>query len=496
MKFDASAFLRLYSAMDAALVAVPRTPPWPATSPWWNREIRRFIQSRRRRWVIRAGRRSGKSSTISRLAVAWARFGSWSVPPGDVGVIAIVSIDRDEAALRLRTIRDLLTDLGIPFKERTDEIELTERPAVFKVTTCSIRSVGFTCILLWGDEMARWESRETNANPAAAVMGSARPTMATIPDAFEVDVSSAWSTDDYHAQLVDAGDTRDQLVSQATTWQANPSITEARTRELEPDEKIWAREYANVPGGTISAAFDSGDVAACFGRTLIGNGKSVVLGRPFLAIDASSLRGDAFAFVSGHETEAGELRVTEVNGWTDTKLRATAMEDVVDAIAARAKSLGVQTIFGDQREEAALSAMFRERGVRLHSYAWTEASKDAAVQRLRRMMREGTIALCEHAALRRELTSMKARLMPSGRVRYETGGLDFASALITLMHAAVDGRVVPLHVDPDDSLMVIGFGRADGLEPGEVWVGGSGGNANKMFPFFKDGQLFVKFDEP
>lgn len=101
-RVDASAFLARYDALDAALVA----RGFPATSPWWRKQIERFVRSGRRRWVIRAGRRAGKSSTLCRLAVAWALWGTWQVPPGDTAVIPFVSVDRSEAAARLKTIAE------------------------------------------------------------------------------------------------------------------------------------------------------------------------------------------------------------------------------------------------------------------------------------------------------------------------------------------------------------------------------------------------------
>lgn len=63
-------------------------------------------------------------------------------------------------------------------------------------------------------------------------------------------------TDDYHALLFDAGDTDHQLVSFAETWLANPTISEEQTHALEPDERVWSREYAGQPGATLSAALD------------------------------------------------------------------------------------------------------------------------------------------------------------------------------------------------------------------------------------------------
>jgi hypothetical protein len=429
-------FLRHYDAMDRALVAAG----FPATSPWWRQHIERFLRRGCRRWVIRAGRRAGKSSTLARLAVAWAKWGPWSVPPGDIAVVAFVSVDREEAGARLRTVAAVLTALGVPFDQRSDEIELRERRLVFRVTTCSVRSVGFTSVMLIGDEMARWENRDTATNPAEQVMSSLRPTGATQPFWLEICVSSAWGTDDYHAQLFDKGDTEHQAVSEAKTWEANPTVSEADTHVFEPDLKVWQREYNNEPSATVSAAFDSADHAACYGRFPTG-GHSF----NFLTTDASSLRGDDFAWLEGYQTTSLELVVTDARGFGGADLRNVTMRDVVKQIAARAHALGVHTVYGDQREDASLQSMFAEEGVRFDPIPWTEVSKDDAFQALRRLMRDRKMILPDHAQLRRECETVKARLMPSGRIKYDTNGKDYLSALVTLAHRVVSGHIgVPL----------------------------------------------------
>jgi hypothetical protein len=456
----------IFSRTPPILAAFERTDKqlvragFPATSPWWRAELDRFVRAGRRRWVIRAGRRAGKSSTLCRVAVVHTLFGAWSVPLGDTAIVAFVSVSRDESASRLRTIAENLRALGVPFEQRDGELELTgARRVVFRTFACTTTAVvGFTAIAVFADEMAKWEARDAMANPAADVMASLRPTMATQTAAFEVAVSSPWGSDDYHAQLFDAGDGAHQCVSFAPTWVANPTISEERTHELEPDPRTWAREYAAEPGSTVSPAFDPDDVAGCY-RPYAGT-----RARAFVAADPSSLRGDAFAWISGHIGPRGEVIVTTVDAVDAQALRGMPLEaepgteggpnrpmalsHIVDRISALAQRIGAPVVYSDQREEAALGAMFAVRRVPLRPFAWTDTSKDEAVQRLRRMMRERAIYLPDHTQLRRELTSMRARLVPSGRIKYETNGLDYASCLITLAHAIVAGALPshkPLH---------------------------------------------------
>jgi hypothetical protein len=265
--------------------------------------------------------------------------------------------------------------------------------------------------------------------------------MATVPLAFEICSSSPWSLDDYHCELFDEGDTAHQFVSFAETWIANPTITEERTHQLEPDERTWSREYAAVPGAAVSAALDAADLAGCFGQNIAVTG---CIG--FLAIDASALRGDAFAFVAGYAKPDGALVVTEAGGWTQDALRTLTVPDVVAKICERAKHYGVKTIFADNYEKGSLPGHFANHGVRLMVFDWTQASKHTAMTRLRRMMREKTLALPAHDLLRKQLSGLKQRLVPSGGTKYFTNGLDYASALVTLMHAEVSGDLLHAQV--------------------------------------------------
>jgi hypothetical protein len=104
------------------------------------------------------------------------------LPPGDVGIVGIVSVSRDEAAQRLRTIKAILDALGVKYRPIDCGIELEARPIAFKVFTASISGVvGGTWFCGIGDELARWRDADTGANPATEVLGSLRPTMAGQP---------------------------------------------------------------------------------------------------------------------------------------------------------------------------------------------------------------------------------------------------------------------------------------------------------------------------
>ena len=127
---------------------------------------------------------------------------------------------------------------------------------MFKVFTATVASVsGFTAICILCDEVAKWKDADTGANPARDVIASLRPTMATVKTARMYISSSAFSTVDYHYDLFSQGDTAATLTAYAPTWEANDAITEADTHNLEPDERVWSREYLAVPSSSAFAVF-------------------------------------------------------------------------------------------------------------------------------------------------------------------------------------------------------------------------------------------------
>jgi hypothetical protein len=237
--------------------------------------LREWVTGDRRALVGRVGRRGGKSSSLCRWAVAEVIAGEHVVPDADLGVLAVVSVERRDAVERIRTCGVLLTLAGWrevratggavkrgEFVQRlgagnTELLVGTEYGVrAIRVLTASVKGVsGFTSIGILGDEMAKWRDDDTDTNPAQEVVQSILPTLATQPLAKVAWISSPWSTLDVHHRMVDAGDTPGQMVRIAPTWAANPTITEAQTRSWETDPLVWEREYAAIPMPAVTSVF-------------------------------------------------------------------------------------------------------------------------------------------------------------------------------------------------------------------------------------------------
>jgi hypothetical protein len=469
---------------------------FPPMSDWWRATVTDFYQAPRRQLVLRVGRRGGKSSTLCRIAVLEALFGEHAIPAGDVGVVAIVSVSRDQADERLKTIKAILSALGVAYHPIAGGIELDSKPVAFKTFTASIAGVvGFTAICIICDEVARWRDAETGANPATEVLASLRPTLAGQPHAKIFLSSSPLGNQDAHAGAFDRGDDSFQLAFCAPTWVARPSLTEAETHELEPDEKLWSREYAAVPSDTVSIALDPALVRAA---VRMGRPGSRPISAPIIGFDSSMGRGDAAAWLvaewyqadanPGDEWETvntvdGPQIVIEPNGLWRRKnevperprpellvygigaltgkfaARGITSDDMVKAVTAVARDACARHVVSDQFQGYALTSAFMPFGLQYTPQVWSVESKGEALIRLRAWLRDGTLAIepsDEGEALVKELLNLQETIRPSGSIGLgaRRGHDDRACALLSVAMADSVGFMAGSPIAKQNGLIV------------------------------------------
>jgi len=471
---DQGRFLARLWAMEATLVE----HGFAALPPWWVATIERFYRSGKRRLVVRKGRRVFASTAVApRLAVAEMLFGEHEhlrgTPPH---VYAFLSVRRGEAANRLRGVSAILDALGIKYRENaaTNQLELLELPAVFAVVTANFRtSVGETVAFAWCDEVARWRDDDSGANPAEQVVGSLAPALSTLPDARLFLVSSPLGPDDFHARAFDAGETDLQSVAFGETWTINPSLSKEETRKLEPDERIWKREYAAIPSAAISAAFDFEAVQRAF-RPLPPCAYWPAIG----VVDASSGGGDSFTYalaryvvpqspyralpiVFGRDGAQLDPETLEPLDMTPMRPLFTLQwvssfegrfkgvltgEHIVSTIAKAFRRAGVSTVVGDQRESLFLASAFAKEHILFREIPWTNENKAEAVRRIRRQLSEDVLVLPpDRERLRKELGAYSERITQTGAITYSargTGHDDEAALLLTATMADME-RMIP-----------------------------------------------------
>jgi hypothetical protein len=420
--------------VDSKLVSAGIDP----LTPWWRPRLQEWYEHPTARTLVgRVGRGGAKSHTSSKVALTETLFGDWRVPPGERHYWAFVSTNKDEAAQRLLLLQTFLRALKVDFEVSGDTIALTNEPRGFRVFACQVGAVsGFRCFGYSADELAKWTSGNDYANPAVEVCASLNAMTITHPGARRLLISSPFGFEDYHAKAFELGNTPDQYVIHAPTWIANPRYTEEGTRKTEPDPKTHLREYGAEPCVAVSKAFDPADVARAFNR----DASADLNFKGWVALDPSSLRGDGFGFMLGTTSHAEEVVILKAGEFgSDVPLR-----QIVATVAHYARAMNTTEVFADQREEAALTELFRLEGIKLTTYAWSEPSKREAVETVRRWLHESRLAIVPGCAgadvLKDELLRAKLRITPNGTLLYGLSGLDVLSCLATLAHAAIDAR--------------------------------------------------------
>lgn len=421
---------------------------FPATSPWWHATVRRFYESGCRQLVLRAGRRAGKSSTLTRLAVVEALWGTHHIPPGDIGVVAFISTTRDEATQRLRTIEAILDTLEEKYRRSGDAIELIERRIVFKVFPANIAGVsGFTCICAICDEVAKWRDVDTGANPASEVLASLRPTMATQPSARIILSSSPLGILDAHHDAFEAGDSSFQVTAHATSWEANPTLTEQGTRELEPDEATWSREYAAIPQAEAeSSLYTAHEVDLAMRADPLTLGPEH--GHFYQAAMDPATRKDAWTVVVAtmRVTSAGLLQrsVVLAREWRGTRAVPLSPKAVLSEIALLLRPYDLDSVFTDQASGDAL----RDIGATLKPELFlvveptTATSRVSMYENLKTRLENGEVELPPDPQIKADLLGVRKRITRAG-VTLELprmGGrhCDYAPAIALVMSKHFD----------------------------------------------------------
>jgi hypothetical protein len=419
---------------------------FPAMTSWWRETLGAFYASGRRQLVLRVGRRGGKSSTLCRVAVASALFGEHEIPPGDIGVVAFVSVRREEATERLRTIRAILDALGVTHRPIEGGVELVDRPIAFRVYTASVAGVsGFTCVAAFCDEVSKWKDADSGVNPAREVLAGLRPTLAGQAHARLFLSSSPMGRQDAHAVAFDAGDTDFQLTASAQTWIARPSLTEAECRALEPDEDVFRREYGIQPfDGSASGIFGEAALLACTrkgGPLMLPREHGIV----YFAAEDPAARANGWTCVVGYARQVSDDMVAVIvagaREWRAPRGGALDTDQVYRELSEWVGEWGVRDVHTDQWSFDSRRALAARHGLTLHLETSTQATKVASAESFRRRVQDRLCELPDLPALRADLCGVSKWISKNGSfsIQLEKVGsrhCDYAPALFLLADKA------------------------------------------------------------
>ena len=436
---------------------------FPPLSPWWKKTLKNFYGQPRQRLVARVGRRGGKSSTLCRVIVAELMYGTHHVTPGDVGVFACISVKKAEARERLHTIKSILMALKVDHVHRGDEIRIRNRPLAARVYAASYRTaVGMTCVGIVCDEVARWRDEDTGANPAKEVLASVRPSLATMVNSHEFLSSSPWSTLDAHYEAYEIGNTAEQLVATAPTWVANPTISQERCEQLEPDEQTREREYGAIPmKAGLSSFFDGNAIEEAIDQNIHCPMPPSPNEKLTAGADFGFKRDSSAIAVVAKDADGHMHRLIDYMELKPKPNEPLKPSETVAAFASVLKRNYLKSVMSDHHYREAVSEYLSRNAMGLISAPGGALGNMKVYVQARSLIHQGRVRIPDHQQLRRDLLEVQHRPTPNGGLRIilprRTGGghADLVSAFVLALYQKGGATM------PEDMLMPNGWTRKE-----------------------------------
>jgi len=365
-------------------------------------------------------------------------------------VVAVISTRLDEAAQRLATIQSILDALGVayrPWGAGVLGIRLVGKRVGFRVYAASVAGVsGFTGIFVFCDEVAKWQDRETGVNPASQVLASVRPTMATQREARIVLSSSPFGMLDAHYDAFEEGDTPFQVTAFAETWIANPTLTEAETRAMEPDEATWLREYAAIPQAEAETSLLTEFLIDRGTRPLEGD-LPPIDGWTYVAAMDPATRVNAWTLVIAGQDLEQKRHVVLAREWVPKPSLPLDPRTVLAEIALHLRTYGLDLAYTDQHAVEMLRAMADDVHISLVEAPWTPTTKREGYEHLLKLAQASRLGLPLDPQVKADLLGIRKVITRSG-VQYQLAEIrgrhsDYAPAIAL---AVADARFIATQI--------------------------------------------------
>jgi hypothetical protein len=424
----------------------------PPISPYWRGEAERFYRHASARLLVECvGRGGDKSRTSTKMAIAEVLAGSFRVPPGERHYFTHVAENRDEAAKTLAVLEQYLRILRVGFARSSDTIELQQLPLGFKVLACRVGAVsGWRCIGWTADECAKWDNEGTD--PSTEVIASIRAMTVTHPEARGRMFSSPLGILGHFYDTWIRGDAADQVVGHAASWEANPSITEERTRQLERDERKWQREYKAVPTQETDQSMFTAVLLDRVTRATPGDVPKEGGVTYVAAMDPGYVRNPWTFVIAGKRLVGNRVKrsVVLAREWRGTDAYPNDPRRILREIAPLCRLYGIDGVYTDQYEKYGLQAIAEEPEIAIGVWVRDQnaTARLASYEALLMEISDDEVELPKHEQLRADLLAVRQRLTPNGFTVHlpqtpDGRHADFASSVtLAIANCRIDPEVV------------------------------------------------------
>jgi hypothetical protein len=389
----------------------------PPLTAWWREGIGRWLDAYEQGTILElwacVGRGSSKSTALYKLALFFALFGAFEIPPGERHYAIILSRLVSEAAKGISIISRWLTLLRVKHRVVGDVVELDAMPRGIRVVAASVAATsGWRAFAVFKDERSKWPMAGVEEREADEIDTSAAAMTAT-HRAPIVSFGSAWSAfSSWHEVIAAGSDARRIVLGPTPTWIAAPHLREEDLRLKERNPQRFAREYGSVAQNVVwEDGFYDGLALPCVG--LYVKREYDPRRKYKVALDPAFAR-DLFAICVAH-AESDQIVVDYVEAIAPPRsglgLSPTACLRRVRQINTEYRAGSALT---DQHHAASLVDLGSREGVKLEPVPWTPASKAERYELTRVLMRDKKVTLPNDKPLLRELSGIGTKLNASG----------------------------------------------------------------------------------
>jgi len=389
------------------------------------------------------GRRSGKSSTITALAVLYeALFGGHlaEVQPGQDVVIPYIA--QDLATAKANMIFIALLAQRVPMlaaqiiSASRDKIELKNGITILPEPPAIKTGRGFAMPVVIGDELGFWYRTAEAANPDYEVQRAVSYAQLQFSRSKQFLISTPYTeegllwdyyragTAGYKAALDDRDEYADCLVLQASTAaMENPRITKKKLQSiLADDPEAFIRESLARFVHSISGFLPSDLVFEATNgnkaeRTRAENEASQVMPMYVCAIDPA-FRVDSFAMTIMHMDTQGNVVQDMLRTWTPDAKAGIRLdpEAIITEIGNIVHRWNISTVFSDQYQLEALNQLALRHNFSVVGYDFTGRSKAKIYGSLLHLLRTKKIQLLDIPIITSQLTQLQKKLNPLGQI--------------------------------------------------------------------------------
>jgi hypothetical protein len=366
-------------------------------------------------WKI-CGRRAGKSIIAALLAVWLTTCRQYTLAPGEVGVLMVISATRRQTRVIKRYISGLLRShpsLEALVERETEEAIWLTNGLCIECHVCSYKSIrGYTVIGAICDEVAFWDV-EGSANPDTEVLTALRAAMTSVPESLLICLTTpyrrageVWKTYQKHFGRNDSS----VLVVQAASRALNPTLSEDLINEaVAEDPAAAAAEYLADFRKDIEALLSPEllDSVVIPGRVELPPSGGISYLAFFDGAGGSSAVGDSATQAIGHLE--GERVVVD---FVREVRPPFSPEAVISLFAEDCRRYRVSTVIGDRFAGEWPTDAYRKQGL---TYRTADLAKSGLYRELLPLIASGRVELLDLPVLRKQLLGLERRVSRSGQ---------------------------------------------------------------------------------